>query len=114
MTGCAECPLETVTLRALKDEESGRIRGDQTLAENLDRLADAYAKLSLRSEFDRRQLVSLNDWIENEKNERIAELDSIRRSVRDLSDRFSSFQWRLGIVLGTIQVVTQIVQHFVR
>lgn len=114
MSGCAECPLEQHTLHMLKDEESGRIRGDQQLAENIDRLANAYTKLALQHDFDRKQLTSLNDWIEEERNQRIAELDTIQRQVRDLNERFSSLQWRLGIILGTVQVAAQVLQHFLK
>lgn len=111
---CAECPLEQHTLHMLKDEESGRIRGDQQLAESIDRLANAYATLASRSEFDAKQLASLNDWIDEESRQRIAELDAIQRQVRDLSERFSSFQWRIGLMLGALQVAAQMVQHFLK
>lgn len=93
------CPLETVTLRALKDEESGRIRSDQTLAENIDNLAGAYARLAVRYD----DIMATLERID-------AKLDKLQRRV----DKLSSLKWWIGIIVGGATVGGQIATAFLK
>jgi hypothetical protein len=107
---CARCPLEEVTLHALKNEESGRIRGDQSLATCYDNLVIVYAKLAVSRDDIVRQLVVLVARVKNledTEEERHAQIIAELKKTRN-------FKYTLSIVLGAAMLAGQVLGAFLK
>lgn len=107
---CARCPLEEVTLHALKNEESGRIRGDQTLSESYDNLVAVYAKLAVSRDDIAKQVCAVVLRVKNledTEEERHAEI------LRELKKN-RNWRYTLTIVLGAAMMAGQVLGAFLK
>ena len=110
------CPFETA-LDRLKEADARRIRSEQSIVENLDRLADSFFRLQREAQDRARDVIEARRAVDSNA----VDVLNLRNELRELhkvqlhtARKVGSIKYWLAAIVGAVAFATQFVEPLLR